>query len=147
MRIAPETNGRTPDLRVEYDEAVEQQKATDQQLESANFTGASFDSVTGDWCIWLDGVIVGWARTQAEAARRATSCHLAQLAHVQPVTLTTARDELPCSVEFQRAKDGTVYWTLKGYHAPGDEDTALTRLQALDDQLLRLYRPELTPAS
>jgi len=74
---------------------------------------------------------VGWAKTPSEAAHRTQACIANQAAHL-PAVAGATRDELPCSVEFQRAKDGTVYWTLKGYHAPGDEDAALARLEALD---------------
>jgi len=142
--LAQETNGQTPIL-IEYTAAVEQQKALDAALAAARFTGTTQDQVTGDYIVWAAGAIVGWAKTPDEAAHHAQACIAAQAAHT--TTLSTARDELPCSVELQRAKDGTVYWTLKGYHAPGDEDAALARLQALDATLAREYRPELVPAS
>ncbi len=142
--LAVETNGQNPAL-VEYDEAVERQKATDAALAAARFTGTTQDMVTGDYIVWAAGAIVGWTKTPDEAAHRLQANAAAQAARA--ATQSTARDELPCSIEFQRAKDGTVYWTIKGYHAPGDENAALARLQALDATLAREYRPELGPAS
>jgi len=130
---------------VEYTEAVEQQKALDAALAAARFTGTTQDLVTGEYIVWAAGAIVGWAKTPDEAAHHAQAHVAAQAGRT--TTLSTARDEFPCSIELQRAKDGTVYWTLKGYHAPGDEDAALARLQALDATLAREYRPELVPAS
>jgi hypothetical protein len=132
---------------VEYGQAAEQQIAIDAALGSARFSGSAQDQVSGDWLVWADGAIVGWCKTQDEAERWATAYHAARLSGARTLVLGGSRDELPCSIEFQRAKDGTPYWCLKGYYAPGDEDAAMARLRALDAQLTRDYRPELLPAS
>src|SRR6266566_920447 len=75
------TNGKTPELLVEYEEAVEHQKTIDAALAAARFTGTTQDLVTGDYIVWASGAIVGWAKTPQEAAHRAQACISVQAAH------------------------------------------------------------------
>jgi hypothetical protein len=133
-------------LLVEYSEAVERQTADDAELTSEHYTGVSHDAITNDWVCWVSGRIIGWAPRPGEAARRVRECIEAQAAHPQPTTVSTLRDDNPCSIEFQRSAKGEAYWSLKSYHAPGSEHDALTLLQELDAELTRRYRPELLPA-
>ncbi|MSQ24378.1 MAG: hypothetical protein EXR58_07515 [Chloroflexi bacterium] len=51
---------------------------------------------------------------------------------------TTIR-ESKSSIELQRAKDGTYYWTLKAYFEPGDEEGALATLETVDQTLRAVY--------
>ena len=133
---------------VEYSEAVERQTTVDAELAAVHFTGVTQDGVTGDWICWASGRIIGWAKTPGDAGQRVTNCQAAHEAHPQPTaTVSTARDENPCSVELQCAKDGVRYWTAKSYHPFGDEDAAIARLAHVDAELARKYRPELAPAS
>ena len=132
---------------IEYSEAVESQTADDAELEAAHYSGVSFDTVTGDWCCRSHGRIIGWAKTPGEAACRVQACEEAQAAHPQPATVGTLRDDNPCSIEFQRSAKGEAYWSLKSYHAPGQEHRVMALLQELDSELTRRYRPELLPTS
>ena len=148
-------NGYSPTdaLKIVYDAATEAQRAIDAEYEAVRFDGVSYDHVMHRWLGWRRGQIVITGTTPAEVAQALQPCagldllSLIEGAAFQPVTLSTTRDELPCSIEFQRAKDGTVYWTLKQYHAPGDENAALARLQSIDATLAREYRLELAPTS
>lgn len=56
--------------------------------------------------------------------------------------LASERREAPHSIELQRAKDGTYYWTAKCYFAPGEEDTALQTLERIDASLRASYLSE-----
>jgi hypothetical protein len=132
---------------MEYEQAVRTQVAVDAVLRHAGYTGICRDDVSGDWAIWQDGRVIGWDASPGSAVRRLTECATAQALHPQTATACSARDELPCSIELQLSAKGEHYWTIKGYHAPGDENGALARLQDLDADLARHYRPELAPAS
>jgi hypothetical protein len=57
----------------------------------------------------------------------------------QTAIATQIQREAPCSIELQRAKDGTYYWTAKAYHEPGQEDAAIAALQRVDAQLRALF--------
>jgi hypothetical protein len=147
-------NGYVPTdaLRIVYDAATEAQRAIDAEYQAVRFDDVSYDHVMNRWLGWRAGQIVIIGNTPAEAAHALQPCtgldpSSLSRAGCQPVTLSTTRDELPCSIEFHRAKDGTVYWTLKQYHAPGDENAALARLQSLDATLAREYRLDLAPTS
>lgn len=50
----------------------------------------------------------------------------------------------PHSIELQRAKDGTYYFTIKVYFETGDEGGALTVLSAVDYALRDRYLPKAT---
>jgi len=129
---------------IEYSEAALRQTRVDAELAAVHFTGVTQDGVTGDWICWANGRIIGWAKTPGDAAQRVTACQAAYEAHPQPtVSVSSTRDELPCSVEFQRSSKGEAYWTLKSYCAPGAEQAAAERLQDLDAALATKYRPEL----
>jgi hypothetical protein len=59
----------------------------DRHLLHASYTGAAFDSSTGDWQVWSGGKIVGYARTPADAQERAHVCAAESQRHlIQAVT-------------------------------------------------------------
>ena len=49
--------------------------------------------------------------------------------------------ETRSSIELQRAKDSTYYWTLKAYYEEGQADEALATLRHVDEQLRATYLP------
>src|SRR5438132_10502669 len=119
--LTERTNGHSTEspLLVEYSEAVERQTADDAELTAEHYTGVAHDAITNDWVCWLNGRIVGWAPHPGEAASRVRESIETQATHPEPTAVGTGtlREQLPCSIEFQRSSKGEAYWTLKGYHA------------------------------
>lgn len=61
---------------------------------------------------------------------------------MEPNAITAIRSEARSSIEIQRAKDGTYYWTLKRYYdaqEPHAYIDAIEEVQAVDQQLRSLF--------
>ena len=50
--------------------------------------------------------------------------------------------ETRSSIEVQRAKDGTYYWTLKLYFEEGDQSDTISTLGLIDSELRTYFLPD-----
>ncbi len=50
--------------------------------------------------------------------------------------------ETTSSIELQRAKDGTYYWTVKRYYESSQADEALKEIKDIDTKLRAEYLPK-----
>jgi hypothetical protein len=60
-------------------------------------------------------------------------------AEQQDAVRTTARDEMPSSIELKMSAKGERYWDVKIYHRPGEHLLAIEQLRETDTRLRELY--------
>lgn len=137
MTTAPSVTLPRDDVST-LEDATATQAARDAELTAQHFTGADRDLVSGDWAVYADGKIVGWAATQQDGESRALSCKTAKAAHENGATL---REEIPCSIEFKLSAKHEPYWDIKVYHAPGGHLDAIEAIREAHERLSALFGP------
>jgi hypothetical protein len=132
------TASSVPDPVASLDQAAAAQAARDAELAASKYTGAVQDLVTGDYAVYVDGGIVGWAATEIEGATRGLACKTARSRHSNGDS--SLRDDLPCSIEFKLTAKREPYWDIKVYHAPGAHLAAIEVIHEAHERLCWLFR-------